>query len=141
MAKRSKSTHKLIESLEERAKELNCLYAVEEILHDTSKGIDSILMNIVKVIPSGMQFPEVCEVKIVYQEFDYTSKKYRETPWFISEDITVQDRVVGWIKVCYLKEKAQADHGPFLKEEKRVLDLHRSADRAFCHVSKITSCF
>ena len=79
--------------------------------------MESILQNIVEVIPDGMQYPEICRAKIVYQEFEFTSPNYRETPWFLSQDIMLQDRVVGWLKICYTKEKPPADHGPFLKEE------------------------
>jgi len=122
MAKDIKLIDKITENLEERAKELNCLYAVEEILQDKNASFESIFKNIVKVIPPGMQYPEICHVKIVYQDFTYTTKKFRETSWFIGEDIKVQDRVVGWIKIYYSKEKSTEDDGPFLKEEKRVLN-------------------
>lgn len=122
MTRRPKSIDKLIESLEERAKELNCLYAVEEILQDVSADLDVILKNIVDIIPSAMQFPEVCKVKIIYQDSVYMSTDFKATPWSISEEITAQDRVVGWIKAHYTEEKPAADDGPFLKEEKRVLN-------------------
>ena len=121
MAKHSTTIDKLFDSLEERAKELNCLYAVEKILQNTGDSLENILLKIVEVIPSGMQFPEICKVKIVYQEIEYPINKFRETRWFISEDITVQDRVIGWIRVYYSKEKPVADDGPFLDEEKRVI--------------------
>ena len=122
MAKRSTTSDKLFDSLEERAKELNCLYAVEKILQNTGNSLENILLKIAKVIPSGMQYPEICKVKIVYQEIEYPINKFRETRWFISEDITVQDRVIGWIRVYYSKKKPVADDGPFLNEEKRVLN-------------------
>jgi hypothetical protein len=34
MAKENKTTNRLLDSLQERAKELNCLYAVEEVLQE-----------------------------------------------------------------------------------------------------------
>ena len=122
MTRQTKSLDKLIENLEERAKELNCLYAIEETLQNTKISVDLIFKKIIKIIPTGMQYPEHSKVKIVYQDFIFTSVKFKESSWFISEDITVQDRVIGWIKVYYTKEKPAADDGPFLKEEKRVLN-------------------
>jgi pyruvate, water dikinase len=118
----SKTKDKLLDILEERAKELNCMYAVEEALQNTNSSLDEVFNKIIKILPSGMQFEESCLVKIVYQDFVYTSENFRETHWFIGEDITVQDRVVGWIKIFYMDEKPPADEGPFLKEERRVLN-------------------
>ena len=122
MTKRPKSLDKLIENLEERAKELNCLYAVEETLQDVTADLDQILKKVVNIIPSAMQYAEICRVKIIYQDSIYTSTDFKASPWAISEEITAQDRVVGWIKVHYTEEKPVADDGPFLKEEKRVLN-------------------
>jgi pyruvate,water dikinase len=117
-----KSKDKLLDILEERAKELNCMYAVEEALQNTTSSIDDVFNKIIKILPTGMQFPELSCVKIVYQDFSYTSENFKETHWFISEDIIIQDRVVGWIKIFYLDDKPVADEGPFLKEERRVLN-------------------
>jgi len=122
MAEQKKSLDKLMESLEERAKELNCMYAVEEILQHTDSSMENVFIKIVSVIPTGMQYPEKCMVKIVYQDFAYQSADFKETPCFISEDITVQDRVVGWIKVYYREDKSDKDQVSFLDEEKRVLN-------------------
>ena len=122
MPKKLQSTDQLIDNLQERAKELNCLYAIEEVLQHTAYSLDDVFNKIVEIIPQGMQYPENCMVKIVYQDFTFVSDNFKETTWFLSEDITVQDRVVGWIKIFYLEEKPSQDDGPFLKEEKRVLD-------------------
>ncbi len=122
MTKRPKSIDKLIENLEERAKELNCLYAVEEMLLDITADLYDILKKIVNIIPSAMQYPDVCKAKIIYQDAIFTSTNFKPSHWSISEEITAQDRVVGWIKVYYSEEKPPADDGPFLKEEKRVVN-------------------
>jgi len=117
-----KSVDKLLDILEERSKELNCMYAVEEALQSADSSLGDVFNKIIKILPTGMQFPDSCCVKIVYQDFVYISDNFKETHWFISEDITVQDRVVGWIKIFYLEERIAADEGPFLKEEVRVLN-------------------
>jgi hypothetical protein len=122
MQKQKKSLDKLIDNLQERAKELNCMYAIEEILQHSDASLDNVFNRIVTVIPSGMQYPEICKVKIVYQDFNYASESFKETPWFLSEDITVQDRIVGWIKVYYTENRSTKNQGIFLEEEKRVLN-------------------
>ena len=81
MPKQKKSLDELIDNLEERAKELNCMYAVEEILQRSDASLDNVFNQIVTVIPSGMQFPEICKVKIVYQDFIYHRKGIYKHRW------------------------------------------------------------
>ena len=60
MNKRNKQIDNLLRDLQERAKELNCLYKVEEILNDPTANIDEQLQRIVEILPCGWQYPEIC---------------------------------------------------------------------------------
>lgn len=64
MTKKPESFDKLIDSLEERVKELNCLYEIEEILSRTGNGVNEALTQIVKEIPDGFQYTEICRAKL-----------------------------------------------------------------------------
>ena len=59
-----KHIEKLLDSLKERAKELNCLYSIEEFVNNVELSQDQVFNGIVKVIPPGWQFPDVCEAEI-----------------------------------------------------------------------------
>ncbi len=122
MAKKSKSIDNLFGSLLERAKELNCIYEVEEIIQLPDLEIKEILIKIGKVIPSAMQFPDICRVKISYQDEVILGKDFKDTNWYIGQDIKIEDNPVGWIKVFYLEKQPKANEGFFLKDEIRVLD-------------------
>ena len=111
----------LINDLQERAKELNCLFNIEEILGNNEISIDDALKNISKVLPTGFQYPTITEVQIFYEDRVYMSNKFRETPWCLSTDITVQDKIIGSVNVYYMKEMPQSDEGPFFKTEKKLL--------------------
>jgi len=121
MAKRKKSLDKLLESLEERAKELNCLYRIEEILRHTDDPLNEVCSQIIQVIPSGMQYPELCAVSIKVEGAGYYSDHFKKTEWGISADIMPQDIVLGTISVYYTKELPVAGHGPFLDEEYKLV--------------------
>ena len=118
----TKSLDKLVDSLEERVKELNCLYEIEEILYNPDLTIEEVLQNIVLIIPPAFQYPAICHAKIIYHDQEYTSPDYIETQWVLNNDILVQDRHLGEIRVVYDQEKPQVDIGPFLKEEKELLN-------------------
>ena len=122
MAKKSKSIDNLFGSLLERAKELNCIYEVEEIIQLPDMDIKEILIKIGEVIPSAMQYPDICRVKISYQDEVILGKDFKDTNWYIGQDIKIEDNSVGWIKVFYLEKQPKANEGFFLKDEIRMLD-------------------
>jgi len=122
MREATESFDKLIDSLEERVKELNCLYEIEEILNHSGASIEDALAQIVKIIPNGFQYVDICRAKIVYRESEFFSDDFSESLWSISADITMQQRQVGSIRVYYLEERPELEVGPFFTEEKRLLN-------------------
>jgi len=112
---------RLIESLQERAKELNCIYRVAEILANPDDTVESAAPRLLEVIPSGWQYPKICQVKIVIEDQVYSTHDYVETPWSQSIDIVVQGMVIGTITVSYREEVPSAGNGLFMPEESKLL--------------------
>jgi len=121
MREQTRSAIKLLEDLTERAKELTCLYAIEEALKEPDSEIDQVAERIIQAIPPGWQFPEICVARISLEGREYQSENFQETPWKLSANIVQQDHVVGTIAVYYTRETGRTDGGPFLKEEKRLI--------------------
>jgi len=121
MTSAKKSMVKLIEALQERTKELNCLYRIEEILGRSDEPFDEICIRIISAIPQGWQYAEACQAMIVIENARFTSKDYVKTPWVQSADIKVRDSVVGVLSISYRLEMPLADNGPFLREESRLI--------------------
>src|SRR5512138_2287330 len=113
---------KILSTLQERAKELNCLYKVEELLNNTERDTDYIYSSIVRVLPPGLQYTDICVAKLSINEKVFSSPDFKETPWSLQAEIIVQGSVVGTLKVYYLVEKPNFDEGPFLKEERKLID-------------------
>ncbi len=116
-----RSVDKLIASLQERAKELNCLYEVEQILARLDLPLEESFQQVVEVIPPGWQYPAICRAMIEYGDEVFTNQDFRPTPWVQSCDIVVQDSVVGRLSVWYAEERPPEDSGPFLNEEERLI--------------------
>ncbi len=129
------SIDKLIDTLEERVKELNVLYEIEEILHQDMLNLDDIFNRIVNLLPSAFQYPEICKVLIVYQNKEFKTNNFKDSPWALNADLRFQDRNVGWIRVCYIEEKPASNVGPFLFDEKRLID--NLAQRLSFHIMYI----
>jgi hypothetical protein len=116
-----RSIDHLLSSLQERAKELNCLYEVEQILSRFDLPMDQAFQRIVDVIPPGWQYPDICCAVIEVGDRRYETRAFTPTTWVLSADILVQDEVVGSLSVWYLEERPKEDIGPFLKEEERLI--------------------
>ena len=122
MSKEKQSVDRLIWGLQERAKELNCLYSIEELMNKPESQIEEVCQRIVEAIPPGWQYPDICVAEVNLEEKSYYSPNFKQTPWVQSEDIVVQDKKVGKISVYYTTEMPKADDGPFLKEETKLLE-------------------
>lgn len=116
------STEQLIRSLQERAKELNCLYRIEEVLRKQDDPLDLVFSKIVDIIPPGWQYPDICRAKITFEGKEYKAEDFEETEWVQNSDIIVHDLLIGNLKVYYIKEMPAADYGPFLKEEAKLIN-------------------
>jgi len=116
-----KPTGRLLESLQERAKELDCLYQVEDILSSPEEAIEDVCQQLILAIPRGWQYPEICCAKISLEEQSFTSPDFEDASWTQSADIVVREKVIGTISVYYTKQMPAEDEGPFLKEEARLV--------------------
>ncbi|MBN2637759.1 MAG: nucleotidyltransferase domain-containing protein [Bacteroidales bacterium] len=119
--KQDKLVEQIFDELKERAKELSCLYNVQEILHDQDNLSGEVIQKIADAIPPGFQYPEITVARIVSPMGIYTSQNFQETPWSIHVDVEIKNSVIGTISVYYTKEMPEFDEGPFLKEERRLL--------------------
>ena len=137
------STLKQVEqALQERIKELHCLYSTSSLLELPGISLDEILARIVMLIPPALQFPEVTGAAIVVGEKIFTTACFRETPWMLACAVSVHGKAVGHVAVCYLAERPARDEGPFLKEERNMLNaiaenigaalMRKRAEEALC---------
>ena len=122
MNESEKPIDKLIYELRERAKELACLYEVQELISTPEITIDEICEGIIKAIPPGWQYPDICQAEINLAGKTYHSPGLMKSPWKQNADIIIQDEQLGWISVYYTEERPAADEGPFLKEERKLIN-------------------
>ena len=122
MNEKTQPIEHLVRELEERAKELNCLYKIEDTLNHSDISLDEAFNLVVDAIPPGWQYPDITRVKLEYKGSTYTTEHFSESIWFQRADIRVSDEVVGHISVYYIKPVRDHDEGPFLKEERKLLN-------------------
>ncbi len=109
-------------ALHERIKELNCLYGISKLAEQHLDSLDELLQEMVNFLPHSWQYPEITCARILFKEKTYTSDKFKVTNWRQSSRIYMYHEAVGECGIFYLEECPPADEGPFLKEERALLD-------------------
>ncbi|MFC1874277.1 helix-turn-helix transcriptional regulator [Chloroflexota bacterium] len=113
---------KVGDALHERIKELNCLYGVFMLAERNFNSLDNLLEELVNFLPHSWQYPDITYVRIVFKGDTYKSEGFKVTEWRQSSRIYVYSEPVGEVSMFYLEERPPADEGPFLKEERALLD-------------------
>ncbi|MCK6486421.1 MAG: nucleotidyltransferase domain-containing protein [Phycisphaerae bacterium] len=122
MATHDSDAEIILRDLRERAKELNCLYTVEELTSEPDLSLERIVEGIIAAIPPAWQYPEVCQARIDLNGTTYGTPDYQPTPWAQKADIHVQGENVGVVEVSYTREMPHADEGPFLAGERKLVE-------------------
>ncbi|MDW7761035.1 MAG: PEP/pyruvate-binding domain-containing protein [Acidobacteriota bacterium] len=117
----------LFSTLHERAKELSCLYRIEEILSHYDLPLEEVFRYVIAAVPTGWQYPEYVQAQIIHGTEVFESQDYVETLYSQCAEIRVQDAPVGRLCVSYREPVPEADDGPFLKGETKL--LHTIAER------------
>lgn len=111
----------LLHALQERIKELNCLFEIEKLLKKPDAPLDETLEAVTLIIPLGWQHQEICRARITYEGRSFNPKDFVETPWGQCAPILAQGSTVGQICVHYLEEVPTVDGEYFLKEEVKLI--------------------
>jgi DNA-binding CsgD family transcriptional regulator len=109
-------------ALRERIKELNCLYGISQLAERHLYSLDSLLQELVYFLPYSWQYPELTCARILFKGKTYTSSKFQVTNWRQSSRIYMYHDPVGECDIFYLEECPPSDEGPFMKEERALLD-------------------
>ncbi len=108
--------------LEKRVKELHCLFEISRIVERSGGTLPTILRETVKILPGSLRFSAIACARILMDGENYATSNYTETPWRQRADILVYGEPAGEIEVGYLEEKHWRDEGPFLEEERDLLN-------------------
>ncbi len=115
------SVQRIYRDLQERTKELNCLYKIEDILNNKFYDFNKKFELVVQAIPLGFQFPEICGARIVYEDKIFQTANVIETPWRLCSNINVQERILGSLCVYYMQRPPIDSVDVFLEEEQKLL--------------------
>jgi len=109
-------------SLHERVKELTALHSAARILQNEEQTTAEWLQHFVGVLPPAWQYPEITAARIQLGEVEFATPNFKQTPWIQHADFSVAEGQRGAIEVVYLEERPAEQKGPFLAEERNLID-------------------
>lgn len=107
--------------LNERVKELTALHEIARALQ-SEKAIPEVLGTVVPILQAAWQYPEITAVRVRYGTMEQTTTNFRSTPWRQVAEFSTVDGQVGIVEISYLEERPEASEGPFLAEERHLIN-------------------
>jgi PAS domain S-box-containing protein len=105
----------------ERVKELRCLFKISE-LANRELSIEEVIKECVLLVPPAYQYPEITCAQIVFGEKTFGTEGFIETKWKQEAFIEAEGNQIGKVTVCYTQEKPPFQEGPFLEEERHLIN-------------------
>jgi len=103
-------------------KELNCLYGISALVEQYRHALEPILQGIVNLLPRSWQYPDICCGRLILYDTQYATADFEQTKWKQSAEIRVGGTHAGIVEVYYVREMPDFDEGPFLKEERDLIN-------------------
>jgi signal transduction histidine kinase len=109
--------------LDERVKELTCLYSISTLTEKPDISIQGTMQEIAQILPAAMQFTEIAGARIVLEGQEFKSTKWGKAACNIKTPITVFGKPIGLIELLYF-ENTETDRSiEFIPEERELLNV------------------
>lgn len=112
---------RLLAQNKERLKELAAINNVISIIKE-AKPIPETLHQLCLILPDAWQYPEYTVARVKYGKYEFQTVGFKETPWCQRQGFESIDGNYGAIEIFYTREFHKEHEGPFLKEERDLIN-------------------
>ncbi len=112
-----------VHHLEERVKELKTLHKLSLILQNDDISIKNLVHQIAEILPSGWQYPEIAAARVCFAGIEYNTSNYKPSANSQRAELKTNHGTPLSIEVVYLQQVPESDEGPFLKEERNLINM------------------
>jgi PAS domain S-box-containing protein len=118
-----KKLNQTVTDLKERVKELKTLSDVSHILQDEDSSPGKLFQKIVEILPLGWQYPDITAGRISIGGTEYTTRNYKSSEYTLLAETKTTNGTQITVELVYLQPMPLADEGPFLKEERHLINM------------------
>jgi PAS domain S-box-containing protein len=118
VAKRKQTEYMLMVQI----RQVQAFYSLAEIIEREGISLHEFYQELCDILPKSWQYPEIACARIVIGESEFRTKNFIETEWMQSATVKVNGSPTGRIDIGYLEQKPNLDEGPFLREERMLLE-------------------
>ncbi len=105
----------------ERTKELECINRTIDIIK-SNLSVEDMLRQICLILPLGWQHSNQAVARISYGDWSVTTPGFEETEWRQAQYFKTATGRQGTVEIFYLQKFPMNAEGPFLKEERLLID-------------------
>ncbi|HYL82221.1 MAG TPA: ATP-binding protein [Candidatus Acidoferrum sp.] len=116
------ASHRTHAALVERVKELTCMHGVAHAVGRSEAEVPAILQEVVGLLPPAWQYPEAARARIMLDGQTYATPGFGQVSACQTAEIMVRQRTRGRVEVAYVDSRPPADEGPFLLEERALIN-------------------
>ena len=109
-------------SLRSQLKEQHCLFEVAALASRRDLTEDALFRGVVALLVPAFRYPDIARARIVHQERSIATPGFSTSPWLLASELHVGHTSEGRVEVCYMDARPAGDEGPFLAEERAMLD-------------------
>jgi two-component system, NtrC family, sensor kinase len=107
--------------LQERLKELECLYELSRIALEDENNLEAILSKTILIMPKAMQYPHLAESQIAIGKEVHATPKFNKCVHKLSAALRLSKTLKGKVEIGYPSRIKSTRTGPFLPEEKKFI--------------------
>jgi PAS domain S-box-containing protein len=112
----------LVRQLSERVKELTVMYSVAHLMQLEEKSTLALMEEITSLLPPAWQYPEIAAARVQLGELEFRTPNFRSSRWSQKAEFTATDGRKGTVEIVYLAKRPPAAEGPFLAEERKLIN-------------------
>ena len=112
---------KLLAQNKERLKELGAINNTIAIIKE-GKPIADTLHQFCMILPDAWQYPQYTTARVKFDKLEFVSPGFKESKWCQKQDFESIDGLEGSIEIFYTREFPNDFEGPFLKEERDLIN-------------------
>jgi PAS domain S-box-containing protein len=132
-----KEKEKALQDLNERIKEITCIFNINEAIKNPNVDIPEVLKKVTQIIPEGWHYPEKTSVELLLDGKKYGATKQTDTEDFLLENIVVDNETRGYVKVMVSDLSEEEALQAFMPEE---VDLLKTiADNISIYIDRVES--